>query len=117
MIDQKLLFEQLEKIAQKLGVTADYLWAFLVKQQINEAIFTCIAFGISIVLFLFMLKNILKDNPFPQSKQTVIDHVRCFAFVGSGIFLMLSLLGFCVNILCFFNPEYYAFHELVKMFK
>ena len=114
MVDTQMVLGLLDKIAEKLGVKAEFMWAFLVKQQFVEAYVSLGALVLFGVLFAFQLRSIFKDDPFPSSRQSIKDQTRCVFFVVSCISLVISIFAILINGMNFFNAEYFAFKDLLN---
>jgi len=107
---------KIDTLAQKIGVTIEQLWPWMVKQQYVEAFYVLAIFVIfSITLFStcrFIKK--VKWNDYEITIEQIIG-------VTFGI---LIGIGFCVSGISLisefgdiFNPEYWALKDLMRMIK
>ncbi len=101
----------IEKLAFKLGTTAEYLWGVLISQAYIHGII-----NISIVgffgLFLFIGWYICLTYKFkePDPKILVIGCLICMSFV----YIYLTLHEINDIITAFVNPEYWALKQIIK---
>jgi hypothetical protein len=115
MVDTQMVLGMLDKVAEKLGVKAEFMWAFLVKQQLVEAYVSLGALVVFGILFVFQLSSIFEDDPFPYNRTTIKDQTRCVFFIVSCIALVISIIATIINGMNFFNAEYFAFKDLVNL--
>lgn len=114
MVDTQMVIGMLDRVAEKLGVKAEFMWAFLVKQQLVEAYVSVGALVVFGILFGFQLRSIFTDDPFPSDRQSIKDQFRCVFFVVSCIALVISIFATIINGMNFFNAEYFAFKDLLS---
>lgn len=105
----------LRELAEKLGVTVEYLWNALLRQALIG--------GICDVMFLagltFCTWNFVKWAR--QKWDVIVDEsepVSMMAFGIGSIALMamwlVAMKGLPTTMASFFNPEYWALHEVLK---
>ena len=99
----------LEKLADKLGTTIEYLWGVLIQQATYSAIFSTISLVLIIISSYFMIRSSIKAN---NNNKFEGKH-----FIFTSVSIILILLG----ILCaydayigFINPEYWALKQLIE---
>jgi hypothetical protein len=105
----------IEKLADKLGTTAEHLWSVLVAQAPIQAVAEIctwlIATTIITILYIFLWKRIDKYSDYDD---------RVFQKVMLGIpfiFLFMALIvSIPIWVSAFANPEYWALMEIAKMF-
>ena len=108
------LFTRLNTLAAKLGVTAEHLWAVLLKQARIEVISGLCLAGISIAVLIVGLLGLR------WSCRNWDDYKREDTAVGigiaSGIVIIGGLIATCVNlyntITPWLNPEFWALRQL-----
>jgi len=124
-LDQQTLsmaLEYLDKIGAKIGMTADTIWPWLVRQQyvyVGTAL-TVLTVGLillPIALYISNKHHPFCDDEYGTSKADLTRVSRCTVMlVGPG----LTIAGFfasIINIPKLFNPEYYALKNLLELIK
>lgn len=114
----------IRELADKLGTTADHLWAVLVKQSYIEG--WCQVVGVSVVGIILLLAGLLVNR-----KTTVknIEHngitymesdwddygVVAWGVFGIIVFIyaIISIAVISDSVSCFANPEYCALMKIV----
>ena len=112
----------LEKLAAKLGTTAEYLWSVLIRQAPIDATIGLIQF-LGAVIFGFILWKIhkrlcLKVNKHNESLYEEFD-------IAAALPMVIGLITFVIWILAsifsigniisgYFNPEYWALKEIIS---
>lgn len=120
----------LEKLAEKLGTTSEYLWQILLNQAKYDAITSFIQMAFmagfiyaTIKIHLWLMKELPKpaDSDRWYSKRTGYDKYEEPAIVGmvlagitSIILLLFFLSGFNELIAAVFNPEYWALNRILN---
>lgn len=114
--------QMLEKLANKLGTTTEYLWGILVSQAKIDAITTIFQYLIIAIFGIVLYKlnkrfRIEKDNYTTYEKHDYIGFIMASCF---GIWCILSFIAFLsigntVNGLL--NPEYWALNEILESIK
>jgi len=109
----------LEKLAVKLGTTADMLWKVLVKQAFIDGVLV-----LSFILVVFLADIILLCNAAKLIKRIEDsrngDGWKSVAFIGCVVLAALTIFAF---ILCFMvptnflNPEYWALDKILSSLK
>ena len=114
----QLVFEYLDKIAQKIGTTAEQLWPVLIRQQYVDAVVSAVCLlallFITGVVLRYALKQwgedgrIYKDNT---------DELWGWVLIFLGCLLITALIYFLISFPDIFNPEYWALKDLMRMVK
>lgn len=115
--------EFLEKLAAKLGTTAEYLWKVLIIQAkvsaIKSLIFIVTVYIIGLVLAKFHIKYLKKisDNKYDDrntyESSEVTSVVMCILFVGWVVLFIGHIFSYSNMINGFFNPEYWALNKIL----
>lgn len=108
-----------KELMEKLGVAANSVWGYSIMQIHHEA--WCSALWavawllIATGLFCLLWRH---TEPLEANGEAVDAMVRrawwCGAVIVGGFFLIISLACFSQAILMGMNPEYYAFHNILK---
>lgn len=119
-IPQEIL-QKLDTLAQKLGVTAQYLWGVLVKQGRIEAITDLVvaaAWGAGFLslgaLAIWGFKQIKKEDCFDEG---FLVGLLFTGGIGSLICLGLTISYTIATITPLMNPEYWALQQVMNLFK
>lgn len=113
------LIEVLEKLAAKLGTTAEYLWAVLIKQAYISAL-TSMSFILFTIVFGFSLWKIHKSFMDDDRKMSYYNQDEAlifpmiFAAVGFAFCLIASFMMISDVIIGLTNPEYWALEKILK---
>ena len=106
----------LEKLAEKLGTTAEYLWEVLVKQAEIQANFEYYGWIISLVIgIVFFLLTVIafiggiNSDSYDGEMFWVTGWVSLVVVVIMAFVARAYLLGYYT---CISNPEYWALKEL-----
>lgn len=110
--------ELLEKLAEKLGTTAEHLWSVLVKQAPWSGTFHIIG---CCVVILFLLKALKKATNYkPVADYQDEEMIFVFKSIGVGILFLITLLAiynacaeFPMNLAGFTNPEFWALKQIL----
>lgn len=105
----------LEKIAEKLGTTTEYLWAILIKQAYIDAMTTLFQFvGIVVVsVLLYRLhKRLEATEQYDDSEVKGILMLGSTAVMGLVILVAFFQIPSVIN--GFFHPEYWALEEVLN---
>ena len=104
-----LVLEKLDQLAQKMGTTAEQIWPWFVKQQYVEISVISIILAIySTFTYIFFkkLRPLIKGND-----ERTINTVLVI------LFLCIIVLIWSLMFPMLFNPEFYAFKEILNMVK
>jgi hypothetical protein len=113
--------EILEKLAEQLGTTTEYLWGILLKQApiaaTMEVIFTLITIIMGVALFR-MNKYLSNDD----NKVNYDTHEFMYApiIIGAIVFIVCaigSLTCFDIIVNGYFHPEYWALEKIINSLK
>ncbi|OGC77241.1 hypothetical protein A2619_04470 [candidate division WWE3 bacterium RIFOXYD1_FULL_39_9] len=114
----ELVTNYLDKIAEKIGVTVEQVWPWLVKQQIVEAYSALILFGFFIILTLITIAFLFIGDKYKLfdwdegNKYVYFFSILCIA---SLIGLIASGIATISEVPDLFNPEYQALKDLIRM--
>lgn len=107
------LLKRLDALADKLGTTAAYLWSTLVKQAISSGISDAIwgVFFVILSTIAYFVGKALwkkgKDHEDNFAAGAFAWAVSAAAFMGGLNFLVCAIQEF-------YNPAYYALHEVLQ---
>jgi hypothetical protein len=116
----QMIFNYLDKIAKKIGTTAEQLWPVLVRQQYIDAIVSAVCFlgllVITIVASRYMLKYWNTEEGYCIYKKNHEGFwISLLAVLG---FLLIPALIYFVTLFPeIFNPQYWALKDLIQMAK
>lgn len=117
----------LEDLGNKLGTTAEHLWSVLVRQApISSTIDVIVMIGF-VVAWVAMYKThkrlmmpLTKEESEVDYSKNLYDRYDMSAIfpmtIGFAVLLILSIgmmIGSPITIAGFFNPEYWALHEIL----
>ena len=104
----------IEQLAQKLGVTAEYLWSSLLRQAPISS--TCDAIGLAVLGILLMLAmQKLKSRPTEDWEDRENTNIMwCIWVLLLIVFICLAITTVPMIFAGFFNPEYWALHQIIK---
>ena len=102
----------LNELATKLGVTSEYLWRILIKQQYVEGgialfFFLIISIGIGQWVIRFGIKNWENDG--------VPDNTSALWMMGMVVFIISIVICIPIVIQNFVNPEYQALKNIFEL--
>ena len=104
----------LEKLANKLGTTAELLWGILIAQAPISATIDLITHLLCAIAAYYMIripcKNLQDESEYPEGNITVLGVGILFGVIVLICFthdLPLIVAGW-------FNPEYWALHEVAQ---
>lgn len=111
-----LVLNYLDKIGEKLGIGANMLWPYLMKQQIIEA---CLEIGLMLLFALICLYTWKRYSVNPQRhEEKWVDGMYFYSItmVASGIISAVCSIIFLTNgIFKLANTEYMAFKALIDL--
>jgi hypothetical protein len=107
----------LRELASQLGTTAEHLWGVLVAQAPISGITFLVLTTLSLCVLGAIAFFIRREYKKPDGEGNIDLVIFCsMVFVFLGAF---TLVGICVNAdtvaAAFFNPEYWALQELLRM--
>ena len=123
----KELTPLLEKLAAKLGTTAEHLWGVLIKQAHIEGITAVCLIGLLIVLTIswgfFIAPKLVRKWSFLKEKRRTpyADDGEMYlvgTVVGSIAFSIAWIVTICslsTILSCFYNPEYWALQKVLSL--
>lgn len=117
----------IEQLAQKLGTSAEYLWSVLLKQAPISATTTLIQI-LATAVFGWVLwkthKRLCKkesDEKYAESGYEEYGELAGIPMIIGGLlFVIFGVASFlCIEevISGYFNPEYWALHEILRQLK
>jgi len=117
-----MALEYLDKIGTKIGMTADTIWPWLIKQQYVYFGTSLTALTIGLVMLIVALYISNKHHPFDDDKYGTakVDLqriLRCATMILSVVFTIVGGICTICNMPKLFNPEYYALKNLLEMIK
>jgi len=98
-------------IASKVGVAADHFYPLFVRQQMISGFLGCFFVVIGIIFIIVFLNLFIKSI---KSKE--YDNAFGWGWI-SFISILITSLILCTVAIKVFNPEYYAFQDLISMVK
>lgn len=113
--------ERLTPLANKLGTTTEYLWAVLMKQALFAGIADLILWIGVIIAIVIILKwgkyyRINYEKLYKADNYSEILHgfgLLIFTIIVT-IFLIIAVVNLQTMFAAFFNPEYWALHEILS---
>jgi hypothetical protein len=109
------LFKRLDVLAEKLGVTAQYLWMILVKQGRVEA-YTDLLWAALWAFAFVVLGFLLLRYEIPLAKKDDGNApLVLFGGVATLGCAVASITMVAESITGLVNPEYFAFHKLMEL--
>ena len=110
------IIESLEKIAEKIGLHAQDLWPYLVKQVTIKAFVGAVLLAIvSIISAIVVLKY--GDMNFKRWKSGEDDYKKPLTIIPLAVIFLCTLVTLLKIIPMFLNPEYFAFSTFLGMLK
>jgi hypothetical protein len=117
----------LEKLAEKLGTTANYLWAVLLKQApIAAATYFVQVLAMAVAWFFWyrVHKHLMKEPPADNYNDSYYEKYD----IGAGLpMALIALFLFVLSIILvvnfqemvsgFFNPDYWALNKILRSLK
>ena len=121
----EFILQHLDKLGEKLGVAADKIWPWFIKQIYVEAVVSTVTLLIVCTITYFFLRFIHKHwEPDQYSDEVIYSITRsCHepayfaASVLLGIMLVVFFIGFVSVIPRIFNVEYFALTNLMDHIK
>ena len=112
----------LEKLAEKLGTTAEKLWAVLVGQAQLEGWFcilrcvVCIAASLAVVYKVIPMAWAYEGwNQFDEGFARTL--ITAFGAAGVAILVGYTVYTITLAITCFANPEYWALQQVLRQLR
>jgi len=111
------IMESLDALAAKLGTTAEYLWAVLVKQAPVQGGMTLIGMGVSIIAAGVLYKVVMRMGVPICGKEEDAKILRMIMRLLLVVWVWLTV-GPCVGgvLKAFASPEFWALEKLSEMF-
>lgn len=109
----RLIIEYLDKIGEKLGVSAKTVWPWLVREQYIEAIRPIVL--MLICGTVFAISAIITKKNILQGKTT--GDITWGVLIVSGLITLGAVVGFFAEIFDILNPEYWALKDLLRQIK
>lgn len=105
----QLVLNYLDKVAAKIGTTAEHLWPILIRQQYAEAFVPLAVLLLSIPSIIWLA---LHTDWEEESASTV---VRAVSVGALGLIIFGAALPFFIEFGDIFNPQYHALRDLLRM--
>jgi hypothetical protein len=112
----------LDKIAEKLGVTASYLWAVMLKQAPVYATIQLVEYAVTILVIVLVFAyrkslNKLVRGVF-DSDVDILGVIGCIIFaIVSVAWIIACLASIGDTVTALVNPEYWALDQLLATIK
>jgi len=106
---------KLDILAQKIGVTIEQLWPWLVRQQYVEAIYPAVLFIMFSIVAIPAYRFLKKVTWQPEITAEQLIGIVVGTVVGLGF--VVSGVDFITEFSDIFNPEYWALKDLMGMIK
>ena len=115
----KQVIEYLDRVGAKIGMTADTVWPWLVRQQELRFMFALSVLIVGVFLIPFALRISDKYHPFDDSEKAVdLRRIcRCITIIAAPVLIAIGIIATMANMLHFLNPEYYALEALFRMIR
>lgn len=112
----------LEKLAAKLGTTAEHLWGVLVKQAPIDGTVELVGAILMFIGTFILIKKLPKIINYIEEKDNEgLTIVSVFGGVLGGVaivtYAILFLATLSTLIAAFFNPEYWALQHILSLLK
>lgn len=107
------ILNRIDAIAQKIGVTVEQLWPWLIKQQYVEAIYPLVLVILFCILF-FSYYNHIKNTDW-DNESDLKSAIKVKLLIGIGAVCIFAFIVFIGEFSDIFNPEYWAFKNLIEM--
>lgn len=107
---------KIDALAQKLGMTVEQIWPWMIRQQYTEAIWPAILFVIFFISALYVCRFIKKVN-WDEYKLSVEQVIGIIGGIIAVFGLVISFTNFIAEFSDIFNPEYWALKDLMRMIK
>jgi len=108
----KETIEFLDKLAEQLGTTSEYLFQVLIDQAwysfVGDTLAFVCAVGILVISMRYFVVIIKDDSMFPMVFAVSMVMAICV------IFILAFVANFSGNLAKVFNPEYFALSEILK---
>lgn len=113
----EMITDYLDKIGEKLGVGANTIWPWLVKQQYVSAIMSIILFGLfwGAGVWICKMWNSKWTKYYKTNDVDALHVVHVFFTIGVTIGMMFSLGAFLAEFFDIFNPQYWALRDLLQI--
>jgi len=124
-LDQQSLsmaLQYLDKVGEKIGMTADTIWPWLVRQQyvyIGTAL-TLLSVGLILLPIALYISNKYHpfcDDQYGTDKADLTRVSRCAVILVGPALTIAGFFASIINIPKLFNPEYYALRNLLELIK
>lgn len=101
----------IDKLADKLGTTAEKLFAIMVKQAPLSGAIQVLLFLILVGIAVFLLWKAIKSKSWDIEPRCILGFVSGVMLVA---LVITALCGADVVLASFFNPEYWAVKQFIK---
>ena len=107
-VSQEVL-SRLDSLAERLGVTIEYLWGILVKQGTVQGVYGIVGILAASTCFFLVYKLIRSDWEFEGKDWDTKEQLQIAKGVSG---LILIIFGVILGLNGYFNPEFYAFKQI-----
>lgn len=111
------ILTRIDTLANKLGVTAEYLFGVYVKQAYVEVVQYIILASIWGAVFTITLLAFKKSMSGSWDNPTFYNIAAITGAVLSFVLTLAMMIEIGVAITCYLNPEYFAFKEVLSNIK
>lgn len=108
------IMKRLDVLAEKLGVTAQYLWGVLIKQARVEAIEDTLLFVVFAVVAYIGIKFFMDGFKEKYNEDSNLGAMLAGGSIGTIAFVV-SVCSFVDAITEWFNPAYFALHKVLEV--
>ena len=114
----------LEKLAEKLGTTTEYLWGVLLKQApitaATELVYLVLVILGGIVLYKVhkrLSKEVDGNNSIYYEAEELVIAPMVIAAIIWGVLFIICFFSIGTMVTGFLNPEYWALDEIMSLIK
>jgi len=118
------LTPMLEKLAEKLGTTTEYLWGVLLKQApitaVTELVYLILVVLCGITLYKIhkrLSKKVDGNNSIYYESEELVIVPMVIATIIWAILFIICFLSIGSIVTGFLNPEYWALDEIMSLIK
>ena len=113
----QMAFDYLDKLGAKMGLAAQQVWPWFIRQQYIEAIISSIVLVLSTALFVFLVRfscNHWNSESGYSIEESDHEPLWIIAGIGSGIFMTIAHICFWTEFPDIFNVEYAALKDILR---
>ena len=114
MNDTKYVMEFLEKVAAKLGVATDILWAALLRQAVISSIVQVLWIAAGSYALVWLVRYVKYVNQRTKKDWDEIAWLPCVFVCGiAAILTIITFVKIPMTLAGFFNPDYWALMKIL----